>query len=344
MHKSKRLPYVDMAKGFAMLLVIIGHCAYSDKMIVGWLYSFHMPLFFALSGFTFNPEKYKSLREVISVKLRQLIIPYFFLCSVLWALSLLMLDGMQFKYRHINELIGIVLGKRLSDYFFSLWFLTTLFLAEPILWCLCRLTKKHMLALLPLSVGVFAVGAAVLQVIKGTYWSADLVPIALSFLLLGYLLGRHAQRTAEKPVSLWMPALSWSVNLLFFWLNYRQVGRSDLYFCKLGNPLYFFLSACGGTIGVITLFQRLSQCSLLEYIGRHSLLFYAFESLVIPLSERALRCALGATALEQAAFPAMFMVLIMSCAMLVLISYALTAGRRSRQLRPVYTGHVYPTI
>jgi fucose 4-O-acetylase-like acetyltransferase len=61
MKNHSRLAYVDIAKGVAMLLVIIGHCSYSEKILVGWLYSFHMPLFFALSGFTFRPEKYKSL-------------------------------------------------------------------------------------------------------------------------------------------------------------------------------------------------------------------------------------------------------------------------------------------
>lgn len=327
MPTARRLPYIDMAKGFAMLLVIIGHCTYSGKLLVGWLYSFHMPLFFALSGFTFRPEKYKSLREIISVKFRQLIIPYFFFCGVLWVLCLLLLDGMKLEYRHINELIGIVVNKRLSKYFFNLWFLTTLFFAEPLLWCLCHLTKDRACALLVLSIGAFSIGAAAFQVIKGTYWSIDLVPIALTFLILGYLFRRRTE-AAGNPSSLFLLLLSWGINLFFFWLNYRQVGRSDLYFCKLGNPLYFFLSACGGMTGTILLCQLLSHCAVLEYIGRHSLIFYAFESLAIPLSERALCAVLGAAAPEQYPFSAMVFVLIMSCAMLALISQIFT--KRSR--------------
>ncbi|MBQ8620017.1 MAG: acyltransferase family protein [Clostridia bacterium] len=346
MQKNARLPYVDMAKGFAMLLVIIGHCAYSGKLLVGWLYSFHMPLFFALSGFTFRPEKYKSLREVVSAKFCQLILPYFFFCGLLWGLSLLILDGMQLEYRHINELIGIVVSKRLSKYFFSLWFLTTLFLAEPALWCLCRLTKDLTHALTVLAVGAFAVGAPLLQRVHGTYWSADLAPIALSFLILGYLLRRCMAHWAEKTASFVSLALAWGVNLLFFWLNYRQVGRSDLYYCKLGNPVYFFLSACGGTVGAIMLCQRIARCAALQYIGKHSLIFYAFESLAISLSERALRSMAGAAALEQAPFPAMIMVLIISCAILALTSqaFAIWKRRSSLQPQPVYAGQISPTI
>ena len=320
MKNHSRLAYVDIAKGVAMLLVIIGHCSYSEKVLVGWLYSFHMPLFFALSGFTFRPEKYKSLREVVSVKARQLIIPYFFFSVLLWMLSLLLLDGMHLEYRHMNELIGIVLSNRLSDYFFALWFLTTLFLAEPILWLTLRLTRARTLLLLPLSIAAFFSGSVVLNALHGTYWSADLVPIALSFLLLGYMLRHWMDRFQAISKSILPLLAAWSVNLLFFWLNYIQVGRSDLYFCKLGNPLYFFLSACGGTLGAILLCQRIARCAELEYVGRNSMVFYAFESLAIPLSERLLRSAVGSSALQGTSHFATFMVLSLSCGMLAIAS------------------------
>jgi len=316
MPKQSRLHYIDIAKGLAMLLVIIGHCSYSEKELVGWLYSFHMPLFFALSGFTFRPDKYKNLSNVIAVKGRQLILPYFYFSFLLWGLSFLLLDGLKLEYRHINELIGIVLSNRLSDYFFSLWFLTTLFLAEPVLWCILRITKGHAPALLPLSVAAYCAGAVAIDILKGTYWSMDLVPIALSFLLLGYLLRQWMDRRTAHSIRPLI--LAWSVNLLFFWLNYRQVGRSDLYFCKLGNPLYFFLSACGGTVGTILLCQKIARCAELEYIGKNSMVFYAFESLAIPLSERFLRSALGFSALQNTSHFTTLVVLSLSCGLLAL--------------------------
>ncbi|MBR5302134.1 MAG: acyltransferase family protein [Clostridia bacterium] len=339
MQKKTRLYEVDMAKGFAMLLVLIGHCTYSDRELVGWLYSFHMPLFFALSGFTFHPEKYKSLREVIDAKFRQLIIPYFLFNTILWVLSLLLLDGLHLQYRHLNELIGIVVADRLSDYFFSLWFLTALFLAEPLLWCLTRMTGRRTGLLMPLSVCSFAAGAVILPVFKGTYWSADLVPIALSFLLLGYLASIWFQRSPALLRSRKTLALAWGVNLLFFWLNFIQVGRSDLYFCKLGNPVYFYLSACGGTIGALSLCLNLGRLPGIEYIGRNSLVFYAFESLAIPLSERLLRSMWGASSLESAPFVSMLMVLSLSCGMLAFASFGYAAFRRRMQTAAVL--HVY---
>lgn len=47
---KNRLDWIDVAKGFTMLLVILGHCEIDQFR--GVIFSFHMPLFFICSGFT----------------------------------------------------------------------------------------------------------------------------------------------------------------------------------------------------------------------------------------------------------------------------------------------------
>lgn len=54
-----RIPWVDACKGITFLLVIIGHTLYylSERTLIflySFLYSFHMPLFFMLSAYTFR--------------------------------------------------------------------------------------------------------------------------------------------------------------------------------------------------------------------------------------------------------------------------------------------------
>ena len=44
-------PQIDLAKGIGILLVIVGHGLFSNFAID----SFHMPLFFFLTGLTFTP-------------------------------------------------------------------------------------------------------------------------------------------------------------------------------------------------------------------------------------------------------------------------------------------------
>ena len=47
---KKRLDYLDSARGFALFGVIIGHIYKSDNVLIRWIYSFHVPLFFIISG------------------------------------------------------------------------------------------------------------------------------------------------------------------------------------------------------------------------------------------------------------------------------------------------------
>ena len=42
---------IDAAKGMAIVLVVMGHVCTGIPGLVKWIYSFHMPLFFLISGY-----------------------------------------------------------------------------------------------------------------------------------------------------------------------------------------------------------------------------------------------------------------------------------------------------
>ena len=53
---SKRIEYIDIARGIGILLVVMGHNDFAvvSPFMYKVIYSFHMPLFFFLSGYFFN--------------------------------------------------------------------------------------------------------------------------------------------------------------------------------------------------------------------------------------------------------------------------------------------------
>ena len=53
---GRRIGWVDAAKGFAILLVIVGHTLQTGTFTRNIIFSFHIPLFFILSGYTFRPS------------------------------------------------------------------------------------------------------------------------------------------------------------------------------------------------------------------------------------------------------------------------------------------------
>lgn len=52
--KSSRIEWIDIAKCFCIILMVVGHTVEYGSLSRNIIFSFHMPLFIVLSGFTFN--------------------------------------------------------------------------------------------------------------------------------------------------------------------------------------------------------------------------------------------------------------------------------------------------
>ena len=76
--EEKRLQYIDMVKGFSILLVVLGHILPSDSILMIWIYSFHVPIFFILVGWLSYKKKYKSIemKQKINKEVKSLLYPY----------------------------------------------------------------------------------------------------------------------------------------------------------------------------------------------------------------------------------------------------------------------------
>lgn len=72
MANSKRIVSLDIAKGIGILIVVLGHVLRtSDVFLLRFIFSFHMPLFFILSGFVFKTENTKG-KKLIGSELKLL--------------------------------------------------------------------------------------------------------------------------------------------------------------------------------------------------------------------------------------------------------------------------------
>src|SRR5690606_26359399 len=86
-----RLTWVDAAKGFLMILVVVGHYSgptMTDFPFIKYIYWFHMPAFFILSGLFFKPITENSkLKPAIHKRLMQLMVPYLFFLLLLTSIK-----------------------------------------------------------------------------------------------------------------------------------------------------------------------------------------------------------------------------------------------------------------
>lgn len=126
---SNRIVSFDILKGGGILLVILGHIQI-PYMLKTVIYSFHMPLFFFVSGCFFRPI---SLREFFAKKTRQLLIPWAFFAFLLFVyLFVLKLNETHNWAKAISLPVTSMFDGFLGDensfiLFHVIWFLICLF-------------------------------------------------------------------------------------------------------------------------------------------------------------------------------------------------------------------------
>lgn len=76
-NSTSRLDYIDIAKGIGIILIVLGHSISGDRLFCQWIYMFHVPLFFFLSGFTYNNDKYPYFQSFLKKRAKQLLLPSF---------------------------------------------------------------------------------------------------------------------------------------------------------------------------------------------------------------------------------------------------------------------------
>ncbi len=143
---KKRIDWIDYAKGIGIVLVVLGHVlrGLSDSVglahwrelqtIDAWIYSFHMPFFFFLSGVFANRSENKTVPAFLLDKLRMILYPY-----VIWS-------GAVGALRAILGQSGVSLSSFISNFWRIIyqpidifWFLYALFLISLIYFLLRKL-------------------------------------------------------------------------------------------------------------------------------------------------------------------------------------------------------------
>ena len=71
---KKRIEWIDVFKGFAIIMVVYGHILFNNK-IVNLLYTIHLPMFMFISGYLFKKE---NINVNVKRKVKKIIIPYLF--------------------------------------------------------------------------------------------------------------------------------------------------------------------------------------------------------------------------------------------------------------------------
>ena len=286
---SDRIEWIDYAKTLGIILVYIGHTGVPDE-IKSRIYLFHMPLFFMISGFLWNQDKYDamSFTEFVGKKASSYISPYIkigLVCLVLWGI---MVNSIIFPFSEywqtlLKYVFGLFVYSRGTVEFMPqcspIWFLTCLFCAE-ILFYLVMKTKK------PLILIIVCIGFAFLsQQLPKLYWNIDTAVVVVPFLYAGCMLRKYL-----KIASKWIIALPVTLMGLFFIMSCNY--WTDFDGNRYHNVALMYLASFCCSISVMLLVKSLSTWigykswggQILSFIGNNTLFLMGYNYLINPFA------------------------------------------------------------
>lgn len=284
-----RLGWIDAAKGIGILGVVAAHTQ-GLWYGIGYLYTYNalvcISIFFLISGYLFNVEKYiHSITLFIKTRFNQLIIPLFSFVII----SLVM----QYVYFRFT---GVILTKAFWNFdlftlisgvlsintyymfrFTSLWFLAALFVCEIVFYFLLKITDN------PFCLGAIITLCSVPVLIFyhnlfSPFWFAPGI-VAMGLYFMGYVYKKY---NISKKINSYILLI---LLLIFAIIGFQRESHMGISLLAWKNIYYWYIGTFTGTslvfFGMFILYKYNLKSKILEYFGKNSLLIMILNIFIV---------------------------------------------------------------
>lgn len=271
----KRDVTFDIMKGLGILLVIIGHTNDIPYIVNNFIFSFHMPLFFLLSGYFYSPQKNNILIKKMQ---KRLLVPYIFTGFIIILLNIIIATNSKNYDLIWRSIIAVFYGtgsKHTSlywgdmPYIGPIWFLLALFWAK-LVWNFIIRTNANLKINLTIALIVSFFSTLIDRYYINLPFGFLPGMSAIIFIAIG-----HEIKNYEPPF--WMIVIllgCWGVCIF----------HSQLYMvrCWYGHYFLDIFGAIGGTLFVFYLSRLLNKkfiASTLSWFGINSMAILCFHTI-----------------------------------------------------------------
>lgn len=274
MISCKRLDYLDVVKGFGIILVVLGHIyawnpSINRGIVVTWIYSFHMPLFFIVSGILIKYKNNFNTKSFIISRVKNILIPYiiFSLCNALVKIILygFNINAFILDIIYTFTLIGV-----------DMWFLQALFLAEVLFILFKNNIKNRYIRILFISI-LFIFSLFITKENRFALQFVSRVFISLGFVTIGY----YSYEMLNK-VNIPLLGLVTLLGIQIILSKYN--GFVDLNNLVFNSRVLYILDSILGAITIILIFKKINlNNKFIKYCGMNSLLIFVTHGNIIYL-------------------------------------------------------------
>lgn len=307
---SSRSNTIDISKGLAIFLVVLGHVIqytfmargedFFENPVFEVIYSFHMPLFMFISGYlAYGSIKRRSLTKNLQSKIKTLLIPY-----VVWTV-ILTIANMLLVFLSKREFNFIEFGRMLIHNLFlnpSIWFLYVLFIFYIMLYMTVFLQKNST------NWAFFVIPILIFFIPFETTFGTHYIQFFYPFFLIGYLISKYRLSNFltsknKYKVVFFLSLLVIYLLLIICWeksdyiyINLMELNVNSGILIGLGDVIYRYTIAFTG-IAIVMLFSSWvtnpKSVSFLESVGRSTLQVYLIQTLTVSFLYRYLVDIIG---------------------------------------------------
>ena len=288
--KKERIVWIDQLRGIAFYFVILGHMNVPE-MLKSWIYSFHMPVFFFITGFNYDIDKIAQTAPLAYLKKlgARLLVPYVWM--QLLSFCLRFVDQTLLQHREVPVALwlrGILRGnsqiiKAPSN---PLYFCLLLFCAELLLYIIIKLTHGRRFLVYALTLSTLPL--SLLTETLWLRWHLNVAPACACMILCGAALG---QMYRKKKALLQSLRLSQTLPLcavlfLFGAAVWYFNGYTSVHGNVWGKDFTLaMLAALATSTALALLTMKLPKLGWLTLAGQNTLLFMGFHKPLVLIGE-----------------------------------------------------------
>lgn len=247
----------DVARGIGIFLIVWSHTMSDGEPLRSFLFSFHVPLFFLISGYFFEGGREKCTRWLYWIGL-------YIMLSILDVVVLLFFNP---ALLNKNVVINGVLGMDSQLIFNSpKWFLLCLIEMQILMELIVKLKVEFQIVIVILSL---LFGESV-----QSHWilGLNLIFVTLPFFYLGYLLKKkNMYEKVKKHKSSMLGVVSVTAMLLVAFVGSQFNGMVSVQKMQYGNYIVFLTCALCGSVAVVLIGIFLEKIELLSLLGQNTM-------------------------------------------------------------------------
>lgn len=294
--QSRRLKYIDIARGIAIILIVLGHTiTYSQncRTIYKIIYSFHVALFFVISGYTYKIKIKEKFSTFFKRKFIRIMIPYY-IWAFLFIIPFLIFGsstgdaiGASYSFLELKKIIfnvfyanGNLFALKQNS---ALWFLPSLFSMEIIYYFIIKKSdgnKKLVLLLLLLEIFISLISYKFLKFVF-PFGINTCLHLGI-FYHIGYLMRKNNILDLSYFKNILIFGIITFLGIIFALLNYRVVSAIDYAY---GNLYLAFFSGIFLSLSIFMISIKIRKNVLLEYVGRNTMGILIFHKLIIVIMQ-----------------------------------------------------------